>query len=117
MSKNSEQKNGLTRRALLQSAAAMVPVSLAGCVSVSGDAVPMIPMVRNDDPVARAVAYYSDTREVDTANPLAATHDVTQRCANCIHRRDDDGAGRIVCGTFPGRYVSTDGWCSIWGSA
>ncbi len=116
MSKNTEIKPGLTRRKLLQSAAAAVPVSLAGCVSLSGDnrADDKVPLVRNSDPVALAVAYYSDTREVDAANPLAASHDVSQKCANCIHGRGTDGPDRIVCGTFPGRRVSPDGWCSIW---
>lgn len=107
---------GLTRRELLQSAAVIVPVSLAGCAAQSGGQVPggQVPLVRNSDPVALAVAYYSDTRDVEADNPLATTHDVSQKCANCIHRRENAGPDRIVCGTFPGRHVSPDGWCSIW---
>ncbi len=116
MSKNTAIKNGITRRTLLQSAAAVVPVSLTGCASLSGDspADDRIPLVRNSDPVALAVAYHTDTREVAADNPLAATHDVSQKCANCIHGRGTDGPGRIVCGTFPGRRVSPNGWCSVW---
>jgi hypothetical protein len=104
-------RKGLSRRELLQSAAAVVPVSLTGCATLSGDE---LPLVRNSDPVALAMAYYSDTRDVPADNPLATNHDVSQKCANCVHARGNMGPDRIFCGTFPGRTVSPDGWCSIW---
>ena len=104
-------KKGLSRRELLQSTAVVIPVSLTGCAMLPGG---RIPLVRNSDPVALAVAYYSDTRDVEAENPLASTHDVSQKCANCVHQRGSAGPGRIECPTFPGRAVSEDGWCSIW---
>lgn len=104
-------KKGISRRELLQSTAVVIPVSLTGCVTLSGD---KEPLVRNSDPVALAVAYYSDTRDVEADNPLASTHDVSQTCANCIHQRGSAGPGRIECPKFPGRLVSENGWCSIW---
>ena len=109
MSKTNEK--GLTRRELLQSAAVVIPVSLTGCATLSGDEEPL---VRTSDPVALAVAYYSDTRDVDADNPLASTHDVSQKCANCVHQRGSARPGRIECPKFPGRTVSENGWCSIW---
>jgi len=104
-------KKGLSRRELLQSTAAVIPVSLAGCATLSGD---KVPLVRTNDPVALAVAYHSDTRDVEADNPLASTYDVNQKCANCVHQRGSAGPGRIDCPTFPGRHVSENGWCSIW---
>jgi len=112
MSKKTDIKNGMTRRTLLQSAAAVaVPVSVTGCATLSGD---RVPLVKNSDPVALAMAYYSDTRDVEAGNPLATTHDVSQNCANCVHQRGSDGWRRLMCPTFPGRSVSPDGWCSLW---
>ena len=102
---------GLSRRELLQATAVVIPVSLTGCAAVSDD---RPPLVRNSDPVALAMAYYSDTRDVEADNPLATTHDVSQKCANCIHQQGSAGPGRIECPTFPGRNVSEEGWCSIW---
>ena len=112
MTKKTDIKNGLTRRTLLQSAVAVVPVSLTGCATLSGD--DTLPLVKNGDPVALAMAYYSDTRDVEADNPLATTHDVSQNCANCVHQRGSDGQGGLMCPTFPGRRVSPDGWCSLW---
>lgn len=104
-------KKVFSRRELLQSTAAVLPVSLAGCATLSGDS---LPLVRNGDPVALAVAYYSDTRDVEADNPLVNAHDVSQKCANCVHQRGSVGPGRIECPKFPGRTVSENGWCSIW---
>ncbi len=104
-------KKGLSRREFLQSTAVVIPVSLTGCAALSGD---RVPLVRNSDPVALTLAYYSDTRDVEADNPLAGSHDVSQKCANCIHRRGSAGPGRIDCPKFPGRNVNEEGWCSLW---
>ena len=102
---------GLSRRELLQATAVVIPVSLTGCATVSDD---RPPLVRNSDPVALALAYYSNTRDVEADNPLATSHDVSQKCANCIHQQGSTGPGRIECPMFPGRNVSEEGWCSLW---
>ena len=104
-------RKGLSRRELLQSAAVVVPVSLTGCATLKDDE---LPLVRNTDPVALAMAYYSDTHDVPADNPLAINHDVNQKCANCVHARRNVAPDRVYCGTFPGRTVSPEGWCSIW---
>ncbi|MGI9289978.1 MAG: high-potential iron-sulfur protein [Gammaproteobacteria bacterium] len=103
----------ITRRTLLQTAVVVTPVALTGCTSLSRDDKSM-PLVKNSDPVALAMAYYSNTRDVEADNPLATTHDVSQKCANCIHQQGSAGPGRIECPTFPGRNVSEEGWCSLW---
>jgi len=102
---------GLSRRELLQATAVAIPVSLTGCATVSGD---KPTLVRNSDPVALAMAYHSNTRDVEADNPLATTHDVSQKCVNCIHQQGSAGRGRLECPTFPGRNVSEEGWCSLW---
>lgn len=101
----------LTRRAFLQTAVVVTPLAMTGCMTVTreGD-----PLLRVSDPVARSLAYYSDTRDVRADDPLAATHDAGQKCANCVHGRGSAGPGRIDCPMFPGRSVNKDGWCSIW---
>ena len=111
MSKKTRMNKGMTRRTLLQSAAVVVPVSLTGCATLSGD---RVPLVKTSDPVALAMAYHSDTRDVAADNPLATAHDVSQNCANCVHNRGADEPGRLMCPTFPGRRVSPDGWCTLW---
>jgi len=119
MSTNSK----ITRRKLLQTAAVLTPIAMTGCATAGRDGVHDVlpdsePPVRTTDPVARSLAYYSDTRDVAADNPLAATHDVTQSCSNCVHSRDsldaDRGSRRLECPMFPGRSVSKQGWCSIW---
>jgi hypothetical protein len=104
--------NKLTRRELFKTAAVVTPVAMTGCATLSSSDAD--PLVRTEDPVARAVAYYENTRDVPADNPLAQNHANSQKCANCIHRRGNATPDRIICGTFPGRTVSPDGWCSIW---
>ena len=108
----------LTRRSLLKTAVVIAPVALTGCASMSREKTGLYrterPLVQADDPVARSIAYYANTRDVPSDNPLAANHDVSQKCSNCVHKRESEGEGRLICGTFPGRTVSVDGWCGIW---
>ena len=105
----------LSRRTLLQTAVTLAPIALTGCASATRkQSVENEPLLRAPDPVARALAYYPDTREVPADNPLAGTHDASQKCSNCIHRLGSAGPGLIECPMFPGRRVSEDGWCSVW---
>ncbi len=101
----------LTRRTLLKTAVVVTPLAMTGCSSAMRE---QEQPLRASDPVARSLAYYPDTREVPANNPLAATHDASQKCATCVHSRESLGPGRIECPMFPGRSVSEDGWCSIW---
>ncbi len=105
-------KPTLSRRTILGAALA-APVVISGCATQSRES-DSLPLVRTQDPVARAVAYYENTKDVESDNPLATTHAVNQKCLNCVHLREQVDANRYICGTFPGRTVSPSGWCSIW---
>ena len=107
------QDKRISRRALLQTALVVAPVAVTGCATTAVESDEK-PLVRVDDPVARSMAYFPDTRDVPADHPLAANHDVSQKCVNCLHRRESVDADRIVCPTFPGRLVNTNGWCSLW---
>jgi hypothetical protein len=106
----------LTRRTLLKTAVVATPLAMTmtGCATASREAEQSL---RASDPVARALAYYPDTREVPADNPLAASHDASQKCSNCVHSRGNAGSAGLECPMFPGRTVSEDGWCSIWAQA
>ena len=103
--------NGLSRRRLLLTAALMAPMAVIGC---SSEKQTDKPLLRADDPVARALGYFPDSSDVPTNHPLAAKHEVRQTCAGCIHAREffSDGSGR--CPKFPGRLIQSTGWCSLW---
>ena len=103
--------SGLTRREMLRAALALSPIVVAGCATTSTTDRPALTA---DDPVARSMAYYPNTRDVPADHPLAANHSVSQRCANCLHQRGPAGEGVLRCPSFPGRAVSEDGWCSLW---
>ncbi len=103
-------ETGLNRRQLLR-AALIAPVALAGCAT-TGDTGEQ--RLRAEDPVARSLLYVPDTTKVPADNPLAARHEPTQRCANCIHVRGKAGETWRPCPTFPARLVNANGWCSVW---
>jgi len=112
--------SGLTRREILQASVALAPVAVAGCASTSPKAESArsgSSMLSAEDPVARALAYYPDTRDVPGDHPLTTNHDPSQRCIDCLHQRGPAGEGGLRCPTFPGRTVSEDGWCSLWTKA
>ena len=103
-------ETGLNRRQLLR-AALIAPVALAGCAT-TGDTGEQ--RLRAEDPVARSLLYVPDTTKVPADNPLAARHEPTQRCANCIHVRGKAGETWRPCPTFPARLVNANGWCRVW---
>ena len=114
--------SGLTRREILQATIALSPIAVAGCGSAPdgedgpkpGSYRPELRELTAEDPVARSLAFYPNTADVPADHPLAANHDVSQRCANCLHQRGARGYGQLRCPSFPGRTVSEDGWCSLW---
>jgi len=104
-------ESGLTRRELLRATIVLSPIAVVGCASMPRRGGSLL---RADEPVARAVAYYPSTLSVPADNPLATTHDPGQRCADCLRQRGPAGNGALNCPTFPGRLVSENGWCSLW---
>ncbi|MGI9329166.1 MAG: high-potential iron-sulfur protein [Gammaproteobacteria bacterium] len=101
----------LSRRSLIQAAAALTPIAITGCVASPQKSDIAL---RADDPVARALLYFPNSADVPGDHPLAATHQPSQTCATCIHIRGNAGESLRKCPTFPGRLVNPDGWCSIW---
>jgi len=101
----------LTRRKLIQAAALLTPVALTSRAASAQNATIVL---RADDPVARALAYYPNSKNVPDDNPLAAGHQPEHTCATCIHVREVMGNGTRKCPTFPGRLVNEEGWCSLW---
>jgi hypothetical protein len=104
----------ISRRSLIQAAARLTPIAMTGCASLpNNDDI----VLRADDPVARALLYFPNSRDVPSDNPLAATHQPSQTCATCIHVRASAGDGLRKCPTYPGRLVNEQGWCSLWAKA
>jgi len=113
-------ESGLTRRRVLQATLVLSPLAITGCATSttqSNDRGAKSLMLKAEDPVARTLAFYPDTADVPADHPLAAKHDVSQRCVDCLHQRGPAGEGALRCPTFPGRTVSKNGWCSLWTDA
>ena len=115
----------LTRRAVLQTTLALSPLAVVGCATApQEDSDPRAGSYRSqrrelraEDPVARSLAYFPNTADVPADHPLVTNHDVSQRCANCLHQRGSAGEGVLRCPSFPGRTVNENGWCSLWTKA
>lgn len=108
----------MSRRRLLQTAVTIAPAAaLAGCAGIgsqTSSAEPRERLLQPDDPIARTMAYYPDTRAVPADEPLAPDHSPSQKCGNCIHGRGPAGPGEIKCAIFSGRNVNEEGWCTLW---
>ena len=102
---------GLTRRKFFWITLALSPIATTGYATAPQR---QKPMLTAEDPVARALAFYPNTRDVPSDHPLAASHNSNQQCANCLHQRGPAGNGGLRCPTFPGKLVSENGWCRLW---
>lgn len=105
------RKPEFTRRQLLQAAALLTPVAITGCTPAAQSGTTAL---RAEDPVARSLLYYPNSRQVPADHPLAGNHSPSQTCASCIHVRGNSGDRLRPCPIFPGRLVNAEGWCSIW---
>mgnify|MGYP001116311820 CR=1 FL=1 len=86
-------KNDVTRRSFIKTAAA-VPV--AAVVGFSSSA--MAALVTQDDPTAKSLGYTENSEKPD------------QTCANCaLYQGGDAPEGN--CPLFPGKQVVATGWC------
>jgi len=110
-------KPEVTRRRFLAQVALAVPAGAALLdVAVSNTAFAQadLPKLEMSDPSAKALLYVEDTANVDTKNPMAARHTSDQNCANCSQIQGKDGDAYRPCAIFPGKLVSSKGWCSVW---
>jgi hypothetical protein len=103
----------LNRRVFLHNAAIAFPI---GYVAIEGVAQAQddLPHVTSDDPTAKALYYVEDATKVDKSNPMAVRYTEGQHCANCVQSQGDAGADWRPCNLFPGKLVSSKGWCSAW---
>jgi hypothetical protein len=110
-------KPEVTRRRFLAQVALAVPAGAALldiAVSNTAFAQAALPKLELTDPSAKALLYVEDTATVDKNNPMAARHTPDQHCANCSQIQGKDGDAWRPCAIFPGKLVSSNGWCSVW---
>ncbi len=102
----------VSRRALLNGAlvaAAALPLLKLG--TRTAEAAALVPLDPSD-PSAKALAYSADSAKVDAAaNP---THKAEQVCSNCAQYQGKAGDAQAGCNLFPGKSVSSKGWCKVW---
>ncbi len=106
-------KRKVARRTFLRSTiAAGAAIPLAGIPIVT---LAQAAKVTEDDPAASALGYKHDASTVDAAKFPQHTED--QQCKNCRLYSASDEEGWGNCGIFPGKLVTSEGWCSAWVSS
>jgi hypothetical protein len=66
-----------------------------------------LPLVSEDDPVAKALKYVNDASKASGAKPGS-------KCANCSNYQGAAGSDQGGCLLFAGKAVKASGWCSGW---
>ncbi len=113
-------KTEVSRRRFLAQVAIAVPAGAAlldaavNTASAQAAAPAALPRLDLNDPSAKALLYVEDTSQVDRKNPLAARFTPDQNCANCSQIQGKAGDAFRPCAIFPGKLVSSKGWCSVW---
>lgn len=104
--------HSVTRRraitSLLQAVAVVPAASLFARVAWAQD----LPLLALDDPMAQALGYVEDTKDVDQAK--YPKHSVDQVCDNCQFMQGPEGPDARPCTLFPGKSVKSQGWCVSW---
>lgn len=106
-----EMSSELTRRRVMKAVllGAAIPASLF--VAAANGAAPLVPLDPNDAQ-AKALGYVAETSKVDAkANP---THKPDQTCARCLQYQAKPKDKQGSCNIFPGKAVSSTGWCKVW---
>ena len=79
-----------------------------------------LPLVKADDPQAKALGYIADAKKVDVKKwPKRAGADgAKQFCYNCqfyqTKEKDPKATKSAPCTLFPGKQVAAQGWCNSW---
>lgn len=106
----SHPENKLSRRSLLRGALGSVAVvSLASVTTRSAWGAEAL---SEDDPMAKALAYYVDGSSVDAAEH--PNYKPEQNCANCVQYQGAAGEDVGGCAIFPNKTVAAKGWCKVW---
>lgn len=98
-----------SRRELLQRALWIAGGAATLASGASQAATP--PLLSEDDPVAKALAYHASAKKVDKSK--FPTYADNQNCANCALITFGT-AIRRPCSLFPGKLVLAGGWCKSW---
>lgn len=64
------------------------------------------------DPAAVALGYHEDAKAVDVKQ--FSTYQPGQICSTCLQLQGTQGEPWRPCNLFPGKLVSSDGWCKVW---
>lgn len=109
-------KPEVSRRRFLAQVAIAVPAgaALLDVAVNTASAQAALPKLDLNDPSAKALIYVEDASKVDRKNPLAARFTPDQNCANCSQIQGKAGDAYRPCAIFPGKLVSSKGWCSVW---
>jgi hypothetical protein len=96
-----------SRRRLLRNVTlsmALIPIAWTSAdLTVAADA----PLLKVDDPAAKALKYTPDASKSAAAKPGS-------KCANCSNYQGAAGSEQGGCLLFPGKSVKAAGWCSSW---
>jgi len=78
-----------------------------------------LPMLKEDEPQAKALGYHADASKVDTKkwSRRAGPEGAKQFCYNCQFyqaKGDPKKSDAAPCTIFPGKRVAAKGWCNSW---
>jgi len=93
--------------------ASVLGLSAIGVAVETAQAQAKLPLLKVDEPAAKALGYVEDAKKVDTkANP---NFKAGQHCGNCLQWAEKDrAAAEGKCNLFPGKHVKNPGWCKVY---
>jgi hypothetical protein len=98
-----------SRREFVVSLGSMVGAAALGAALPPVAFARALPHLTAQDPQALALHYTEDASQIDASkNP---THTAGAKCANCRLYQGASGEPFGACQLYPGRAVSTNGWC------
>jgi hypothetical protein len=102
-----DDRDSLNRRRFLAAATATLATLPAGRTKAAESRAPL----SEDEPDAKALAYYADAARVDVR--LYPSYRRGQSCTTCAQIEFGTGRQR-PCKIIPGRLVNAGGWCKVW---
>ena len=101
----------LTRRQVI--GASVLGLSAIGVAVETAQAQAKLPLLKVDEPAAKALGYIEDAKKVDAkANP---NFKPGQHCGNCLQWGEKDRkAAEGKCNLFPGKLVKNPSWCKVY---
>jgi len=101
-----------TRRHFLRKFAVSLSAPLALTPNILANEAPKEEILKEDDPVAKALGYVEDTTKADkTKFPM---HKDDQICSDCALAPVDREGDYIACAAFQNKLVTKKGWCAAY---